>query len=317
MRGCIACTLVCVKAGDIAVPETSDQDAKDGEKNKRLDMVRWMASYQYFAIAAETAEVASSDGGEESSNNTSNEAARLAELVATTTRVLGPSPRELRALFESLGAVCNLDPRELAEARAAAATSRRRQTAPPPSVRPRRTTSPARRQLRRKDSVWIEKNKRKSSLWITGQLLIEELGGGKRAVEPRLPAVGFEDGEKMGASTKVDAEDGWAPSVVAGLVRTRRPQPSGQTRAGSGLHARSRSVFKLPGGASRYSSCELCLRVRRGADRAVSGCIGFPHRVVGAAFNKRNNPASFIHPSGRGCYIHFCSIWVDWDQFIR
>ena len=52
-----ACTLVFVKAGDNAVPETSDQDAKDGEKKKRLDMVRWMASYQYFAIAAEAAEV--------------------------------------------------------------------------------------------------------------------------------------------------------------------------------------------------------------------------------------------------------------------
>lgn len=36
------------------------RDAKDGEKRdakKRLDMVRWMASYQYFAIAAEAAEV--------------------------------------------------------------------------------------------------------------------------------------------------------------------------------------------------------------------------------------------------------------------
>ena len=57
MRGCIACTLVFVKAGDIAVPETSDQDAKDCEKKKRLVMVRWVASYQYFAIAAEAAEV--------------------------------------------------------------------------------------------------------------------------------------------------------------------------------------------------------------------------------------------------------------------
>jgi len=40
------------------VPETSDQEAKEVEKkSKRLDMVRWMASYQYFAIAAEAAEV--------------------------------------------------------------------------------------------------------------------------------------------------------------------------------------------------------------------------------------------------------------------